>query len=164
MGLRLQRAAVKCYQRHHRLTTSPPTPQVSWPFWTGLVGLETFWGATAFCATWKWKAMMYHTVCKRVTLKCSQSTVRDDVQSVVCYLNERQWGNCFRLGDVDSHWLKMKWYEFGLLLKKIKEMIVVSSGQAGVLVLMNIALCLMMFYKVDALTVLYISNESESLN
>lgn len=49
-------------------------------------------------------------------------------------------------------------------MKKIKEMMVVSSGQAGVLVLMNIALCLTMFYKVDALTVLYISDESESLN
>lgn len=41
----------------------------------------------------------------------------------------------------------------------IKE-IIVSSGQAEILVLMNIALCLM-FYIMNALTVLYINNESE---
>lgn len=43
-------------------------------------------------------------------------------------------------------------------------MIIVSGGQAEVLVLMNIALCLTVFYRMDALTVLYISDESESLN
>lgn len=65
--------------------------------------------------------------------------------------------------DKNASWLWMKWYELGLLLNKIKG-IIVSGGQADVLVLMNIALCLTMFYKMDALTVLYINDESESLN
>lgn len=31
VNVELQCAAVKSYRRHHRLTTSPTTPQVSWP-------------------------------------------------------------------------------------------------------------------------------------
>lgn len=75
--------------RSHDLLSSDPN-FLNWTNRTGNL-LRNY----SLCATWKSEAITYHKVCKRFTLKCSQSTVQDVVQSALCYLNERQWGNCF---------------------------------------------------------------------
>lgn len=81
MGLGFQRAAVK--SATDNIIVSPPLLRhlrsydlclLNWTSRTGNV-LRSY----SLCANWKSKAIMYHTVCKRSTLKMLLASIQDGV-------------------------------------------------------------------------------------
>lgn len=82
---------------------SPGLRLLTLPFWTGLVRLEIIWGATAFWATGKSKAIMYHSMQAYVCYYEMQSADRTRWRPKCFVLFEwTQARKLLPLGDSDS--------------------------------------------------------------